>query len=52
MRPKSVVLLFQNGKLLRYELFFNRAKAERAFRRAEKAEKEGMAFLEKEGGDY
>src|SRR5262245_27588202 len=34
MRPESVVLLYHKDELWRYELFYSRSKAERAFRQA------------------
>jgi hypothetical protein len=34
MRPESIVLLYHKDELWRYELFYNRAKAERASKRA------------------
>jgi hypothetical protein len=47
MRPESIVLLYHKDELWRFELFYNRSKAERAYRRAEK---EGT--LETEDGGY
>jgi hypothetical protein len=53
MRPASVVLVYDSRKLWRYELFFSRAKAARAYDHAKfKDSPDGHRMLETENGGY
>jgi hypothetical protein len=52
MRPRSVVLVYENSKLWRYELFYSAAKAERAHHRALSKDRDGFTTLESEDGGF
>jgi hypothetical protein len=52
VRPSSVVLLYEDGRLVLWELFFSAAKARRAFELAKRKDATGYTTLEHEDGGF
>jgi hypothetical protein len=52
MHPSSVVLLYEDGRLALWEIFFSAAKARRAFDRAKRKDATGYTTLEHEDGGF